>query len=244
MDKKLIKDRFSANFKTYDENAIAQKIIIENLTKIIPYQAYGNVLEIGSGSGLLSKKLDYLNAKKLFLNDLCEETKKYSNIKNLPHEYIIGDIEKIDFSEKFDLIVSSSVFQWINDLDKLFEKIASILNNHGKLIFSTFTVGNCQEIASIFNTSLDYKTEEDIKNILIKNFSIQTSKTANIPIFFQDVKSILTHIKMTGANAISGSKLTKTQLEQAYQQYEQFRTEQGLPLTYVASYFSVEKKEI
>ena len=42
MDKNLIKKRFSNNFTTYNENAVVQKTVIKNLTKLIPFKQYKN----------------------------------------------------------------------------------------------------------------------------------------------------------------------------------------------------------
>ena len=54
-------------------------------------------------------------------------------------------------------------------------------------------------------------------------------------------KSVLNHIKLTGTNAIKTTQLTKTQLKEAEEKYEEMRTEKGLPLTYVTSYFATIK---
>lgn len=47
-----------------------------------------------------------------------------------------GDISKIEIP-KVDVVFSSSVFQWIEDIDSLLKKIATSTN---KLCFSTFWV--------------------------------------------------------------------------------------------------------
>ncbi len=241
MDKNLIKKRFQSKLKTYDDNAIAQKIVVENLTKLVPYKNYQNVLEIGCGTGFLSKKLDYLNAQKLYLNDLFEDVRDYSKIKNLAHEFLIGDIEKIDFPENLDLIISANSLQWILNLELLFEKINKALNPNGSFIFSLFTVGNCAELANIFDVSLNYKNEAEIINMLNPNFIVNLHKTENITLYFSNTKAILNHIKLTGANSVKTVSMTKSQLKKAEQEYEELRTEKGLPLTYVTSYFRATK---
>jgi len=55
---KLIKNQFEKSFETYSQNAIVQQVmaqkLIEELCKI--RTQYKNVLELGSGTGLLTKE--------------------------------------------------------------------------------------------------------------------------------------------------------------------------------------------
>jgi len=241
INKELIKSRFSAKFKTYNENAEAQKKIIENLTKLVPFKKYGKVLEIGCGTGLLTAKLDYLNAEKLFINDICEAVKTCVKPQNLPFEFIIGDAEEVDFPRDLDLIISSNSIQWFENLEAFFQKANQALNAQGKLIFSTFITGNYEEIAKTFGPSLNYSTEAEIIDFAEKYFDVKTSKQETITIYFPTLKALLTHIKNTGVNALSTNRLTKSALVKAEQKYEKLRTEKGLPLTYKPAYFVMKK---
>ncbi len=240
-DKTLIKSRFSANFSTYNDNASVQKKTVEELTKLIPYINYGNILEIGAGTGLLTKKLDYLNAQKLFINDLCENITLNIKPQNLPYEFIIGDAEEIEFPHNLDLIVSANAIQWFDNLKTFFQKSAQALNPKGKLIFSTFITDNYKEITQTFGISLNYKTSDEILDCAKNFFDIKSSKQETITIYFETLKDLLSHIKATGANAVSTTNLTKTKFVEAKNLYEQLRNKNGLPLTYHPAYFVLEK---
>lgn len=241
-DKQLIKTRFSANFKTYDENAIVQKNVITELTKLVPFKEYQNVLEIACGTGLLTKKLDYLNAKKLYLNDLSEDVKNYIKLRNLPYEFLIGDAEEIVFPENLDLIISSNAIQWFENPQSFFEKVFSSLNSGGLFVFSTYIAGNCQEIADIFGISLNYKTENELTGLLEKYFTVKKHFSQKIVLNFPDLKSLLKHIQNTGVNAVSADNvLTKSLFLQAQNEYEKLRNVNGLPLTYYPAYFVAQK---
>lgn len=118
----------------------------------------GNLLDIGSGSGILGL-LVAKNYQKLNLHscELQEEfiflTKKNSQINGIEAKLYEGDFQDIVFDKKFDMIVSnppfypSSVVQSENKnlkiaryndslpLKSLIEKSAMFLENNGKLFF-------------------------------------------------------------------------------------------------------------
>ncbi len=242
IDKKLIKSRFSTNFKTYNDNAIVQKKVIEQLITLVPLKKYGNILEIGCGTGLLSEKLDRLKAQKLFLNDLCSEPTTIIKPKNIEYEFIIGDAEYINFPKNLDLIISANSIQWFENIDKFFEKSAQALNPGGKLIFSTFVNGNYSEIAKTFGASLKYKTINEITTSAMQYFEPTTATGTSITIYFSTLKELLLHIKNTGVNALNTRILTKSMFAKAEFEYENLRTTKGLPLTYMPAYFVMEKR--
>ena len=63
MNKELIHNRFAKNLKSYDENAKIQKRMAERLMSFINNKSPKNILEIGCGTGFLTKlikeNLDY-----------------------------------------------------------------------------------------------------------------------------------------------------------------------------------------
>ena len=54
MSKFLVKERFRKCLKTYDDNAIVQKIMAQNLVSELEQKKYNKVLEIGCGTGILT----------------------------------------------------------------------------------------------------------------------------------------------------------------------------------------------
>ena len=55
IDKKLVRDRFSKNLEKYNEHARIQKRMAERLFSFIPEKKYKRILEIGCGTGFLTK---------------------------------------------------------------------------------------------------------------------------------------------------------------------------------------------
>ena len=57
VDKRLVRQRFGCSATTYNDNASVQRTIAEHLCKKLPDRPLGDILEVGSGSGLLTREL-------------------------------------------------------------------------------------------------------------------------------------------------------------------------------------------
>lgn len=172
-------------------------------------QNFDDIYEIGAGSGVLTRLImDNLSYENLLLNDLYESEfmSKFSTQ--------IGDITQLKIKNKQDLIISSSVFQWINALENLANKLKFSLKSGGILAFSIFIDGTLKELSSFTNQSLEYKNLAQLKAIFNKNFEILNAQESQIKLKFNNLKELLTHLKHTGVNNIKGEfKLTKSSFE-------------------------------
>ena len=205
--------KFNKNLNNYNLKATIQKNIAIKLVEILKQYSddFNQILEIGCGSGFLTKNIyNNLKYKNFYTNDIVENSKDY--IKNYTTNFICGNAETIDFPENNNLIISSSVFQWLENFDYFIYKIHNSLNKDGLLAFSMFIDGNYSQIKQYLNITLNYKTTEEIKNILNKYFDILSYKENENTLHFNNVKEVLNHIKNTGINVINEKRLTKSQL--------------------------------
>ena len=198
------------NAKNYDEFAKAQNYAAKSLISLLKSikSDFGVVYEIGCGSGLLSKMF-CANArfKKLILNDLfkCEIMNEF--------EAQIGDITQIQMPRGLDLVISSSVFQWIYPLESLCAKIFKSLNTGGICAFSTLVDGSLNELSSFTKQGLNYKTPKQIDEIFSQNFKILARKECDFIDEFSNIKELLNSLKQTGVNNLNGNfKLNKSSL--------------------------------
>ena len=110
-------------------------------------------IEIGCGTGLLSRSLDLIcgNEATLELRDLSGPTP-------LPHRpFCEGDAETGLWNEpgnSADAIISASTVQWFNSPSRFIEECMRILKPGGTLLFSTFLPGNLAEVAQATGRSL------------------------------------------------------------------------------------------
>lgn len=188
---------FGKNFSTYDENAIIQKKVAENLTNFISKkfnkQKFDKVIELGCGTGIFTREfLKKFEINEIDLND-CFNTRDY--FKEINYKNFICDDMNEAIIKNYDIVISSSSFQWIEDLEKLIE---SISKKSEKLAFSIYIDGNLKEITEHFGVGLKYKKIEDILIILKKYFKnieyYSEEKTLN----FSSPIEALRHLKRTG----------------------------------------------
>lgn len=250
-NKELIRTRFSRSIPTYNNNAIAQKIIARTIISSIK-ESVGNqfykVFEIGCGTGILTLELyKNIEIKEIILNDIVEECRRTVKIKGsnvLKYEFICGDAEVIDFPTGQDLIIASSVVQWFNNPCLFLEKAYKSLNNEGILAFNSYMPNNFPEIKEITSYTLKYyKTIDYFEYIKEIGFHIVEIKEEEIILNFENPIDVLKHIKATGVNAIKEKHFFRKHFEEFVKEYsEKFKTEDGkVTLTYKPIYFILKK---
>ena len=78
IDKELVKKRFRKSLNTYEENAVVQKVTADKLIQNIEGKEFENILEIGSATGLLTRKIkEKIKYKRYSANDIVAESKEY-----------------------------------------------------------------------------------------------------------------------------------------------------------------------
>lgn len=244
INKELVKNSFKKNLRTYDENAFVQKVMAENLTRLIPAKKFKKVLEIGIGTGfftkLLAEKIDY---EEFFANDIVSECSNYLSQIIKGAIFVNGDIEDVKIPKGLDLVVSNATFQWINDSDDIFSKISSSLNPDADLVFSTFGVKNFIELKDSAHIGLDYLPHKELESLLNKYFEIIEIRVEEQKVCFKKFRDILKHIKLTGVNGISNKRYTITELKEIEQRYsEKYKQDKGFVLTYNPIYVHVRKR--
>lgn len=219
----IVKKHFEKSMKDYEKNAIVQsmmasKMMIE-LCKISTDFEY--VLELGCGTGLLTKKiLNDLKFKKYYANDLIEKSKNYVQ-KIIPNsQFLCGSALKIRPTKKMDLIISNAMFQWFGNLDKAIEILKRSLNKGGILAFSTFGPENFKEINALTGLSLNYKTKDEIVEILQKQgFEVLYAENFYEELTFKTPLELLAHMKNTGVNSLSEKTWTIKKVKEFCDKY-------------------------
>ena len=220
---------FYKYYNEYENYSLAQKQVAKNM---LDYMGKSNIFntqinsifEIGCGTGIFTREYrKYFLHSDLILNDIFD-VREF--IKDIDYNIFIQEnIEELDIP-KSDLVVSSSVFQWIKDKDSLIRNIAENTDN---LCFSSYVSGNLIEIKNHFDISLDYLNIEEFKEILKKYFSSVKSYSETIKLDFKVPMAVLKHLKHTGVTGFQRTSISK------------IKTFKDNILTYEVAYFICQK---
>lgn len=223
---------------TYRKNAIIQKqmagLLILNLVKYVGCE-FESILEIGSGTGFLTDEIiKNIKYKKFYMNDLTDNFTNYT-----PTKYIKGDICKVHIDEKFNLIASNAAFQWIDDYNKLFSKLNTVLSDSGIIVFSTFGKNNFSQIKDITGFGLLYP---DLTQFILESgFEILYYMEDLRTVYFKTLKELLYHIKFTGVKT-NNIKWTKTEFKKFELEYtKKYKDSLGFELTYHPIFYILKK---
>lgn len=230
---KLIKKQFEKSFSSYNQNAIVQKIMAEKLANGIcsVEKDFDVILELGCGTGFLTKELiKNINFRTYYANDLVEKSKICIEEIVPDAKFFCGNALKIKSFNNVDLIVSNAMFQWFNNLEKICLHCRKQLKSDGILAFSTFSDKNFKEIKDLSGISLNYKTFDEIKNIVSKEFEILYSEEFEYTLNFNTPLELLAHMKNTGVNSLTAQHWTFKEVKDFCDKYKEKYPE--ITLTY------------
>ncbi len=251
--KELLVDRFSKAQATYDDNALAQKMIACRLCDLVSGAApedctWKSMFEVGCGTGLLTRIiLSRFAFETVHINDISDAfVPLFSDLnKRYNYGFYVEDAEEIVLNRKYDLIISSSVFQWFNDVPSFLEKTGRHLYPGGIFAFSTFGQENMREIKTLTGTGLDYFSTEKWRELLSVHFEIVHVEEETIELQLNSPKDVLTHLKQTGVNALKNQSgvWTPSKIRQFENTYRNlFSNGEKVKLTYHPLYFITKLK--
>lgn len=242
--------RFTRALDTYDRHADAQQQICRRLTGLLSRYTgmhFQRALEIGCGTGGFTRLLkECCVIDEWYLNDLCESCrpKVTALFPGQSPLFLAGNAEEIDFPGRFDLIVSASAFQWMEEPATFLGKLAGMLSPGGTLLFNTFSPGNLEEIRHLTGRGLPYPTAKQLDEWLAKDFHLLHLCEEEIILTFTTPLDVLRHLKNTGVTATSDGAWTRGRQETFCHDYIQlFRTNTNeVKLTYRPLYVLAVKK--
>lgn len=239
---------------TYRDRAVMQRRMAEQLVDRLAgglsELKFDRVLEAGCGTGTLTEiLLQRFQVKHLVANDIVGSFR--GDILKLAGEhagtqvdFLDGDIETVALPGNVDLVAANAVFQWLNDLDVFFERIADCMRPGAVIAFTTFGTRNLREVSAITGVSLGYRSYEQYRLLLERHFEIISGSEEEAALRLGSPLEVLRHMKATGANAIDRRHWKKGDLDGFSSEYvRRFGSDGAVSLTYNPLFFIAVKKD-
>jgi len=126
---------FSKIAAEYEEHAAVQKSASETLLKLLKIGRNDDVLDLGCGTGHLTRKIRSLTKGMVVGIDPSEGMirEAVEKSKSLGILYEVKSAENIDYCETFDVIFCNSAFQWFRDPEKAIKNCYGALRRNGRI---------------------------------------------------------------------------------------------------------------
>lgn len=250
LNKERVAKHFGSCLETYEDNATVQQEISRqffNLLSRHEISAFSRILEIGCCTGFLTELICSAHpVKSIWLNDIvpefCSVTAERikGNVKEI--HLLPGDIEEQILPEGLDIVLSSSTFQWLQDLEKLFFRIHGCLNDGGLLAFSLFGPGTMEEIRSLTGRGLPYLEHSELQKITTDFFDLVHIHRERKRIYLPSVRAVLRHIRKTGVGGLGSPGWKVSEFRKFEREYRaRFEDDLGIPVSYVSTFIIARK---
>ena len=263
IDRQRVGRSFSRGAEEYDLHTPVQKRVMETLLGFLSGNLNhfpSRILDVGCGTGQLLMSLSKIYPEaSLFGLDLSSGMlEKAAEILGGNAVLVNGDAESPPFqSSFFDLVVSTSTFQWLENLFPCFSAVHAILKPGSRFVFAMFGDGTLKELQdswreALLRTGRDYRIGDDgthvfhcaesvINQLSFAGFrELSVESTAEV-VWYPDVPRLLHAIKRVGAGSSrppSGGGLGWRRVihEMAAVYSERYGGSEGLPVTYQVIY--------
>lgn len=260
-DKHKTRQSFDRAAHRYDQSAGLQQQVAETLTdrQLGSSLQPSAILDLGCGTGQVAHTLckAYPAAAMTALDfspKMLDQTAKRLMQSDYHAELVCADAEHLPFSAaSFDLIASSLMLQWSNDLQATLSACRDCLKEGGEMAFSTFLTGTLLEVRSSWETvdqephTSDFIELEALHQTLeAAGFSQIEIITETIVMPYPSVREMIMDIKRIGASNARVERergLTGKARFAAFERaFDTFRRVDGIyPCTWQLAYVYVKK---
>jgi len=261
VSKDRIAESFGKAAFHYDENAALQRKIGECLWQQMEkfcgetFVADDfSLLDLGCGSGYFTENLRQKTHGDVIALDIARgmlsHARQRCHFKSNSF-FINADAEKLPLNSfSVDVIFSNFVLQWCDNLKHALSECLRVVKPGGCVGFSIPVAGTLRELQKSWR-QIDahshvnsFYSEEDVKLILseaLKKTAYSNDYETHFSSYrcdehYDTLKEILRNLKHIGANTVkaSGRKglMGKAHFAKLEENYEQFRCEKGLPISY------------
>ncbi len=254
-DKRQVARHFSAAACGYDEHAVLQTRVAEELLsrlELVDIQP-GRILDLGAGTGYAARRLRarYGRSRLLLLDiahGMLQQARRAQPRWFSRQSLCCGDAEALPVTGGgMDLVFSNMTLQWCGDVDAVLRECRRVLSSRGLLCFSTLGPDTLGELRSSWAQvdDLDHVSPfmdmHDIGDALLRcGFREPVVDVERYTLTYPDVMALLRDLQGLGAsNAVAGRRRSLTgkgALRRMIQAYEGYRHQGLIPASYEVVY--------
>lgn len=191
--KQNVASNFDNQSEFYDRESQIQRVVAETLIADLPEgrdaEKIENILEIGCGTGYLTKLLfEKYENKNICISDISPSMivraqmngQEIAASRGHKTRWAVFDAENPPkpMTGKYDLIVANMVFQWLEDAEAGIKRLTSLLSPGGRIIYSTLGPDSFEEWKCVLRKLempvgiLDFDIPRDVykEEFLIKSY--------------------------------------------------------------------------
>jgi len=263
IEKQRVKKAFSSHAEMYEDLALVQKRVADRFFELLMGQGTipESLLDIGSGTGrlvnALRQNLPHISITGIDLAYGMISCAKKSFADCAEIMFVCGDAETLPFKDgSFDMVVSTSTFQWLSPLDAPFAEVWRVLKPGGRFCFALFGEKTLFELRDSYISAINLlqKSHADRTHRFADCAAVQTALNnasfGNINVFdeleverYPDVSSLIRAVNGIGAGSAAETVSTglagrsvMLKMMDIYQ--ERYGTQEFVPATYQVLYGS------
>ena len=235
IDRHAVKRHFSRAAQSYDAAAVMQKEVANRLAERLPLFALTpkTICDLGSGTGFLSQHIvQAYPLATLFSVDISSNMLQQSRLKyektvtwwqklnpfasKQPPHYINADAYQLPFADgSMDMIVSSLMLQWCDDLDAVLAECRRVLKAEGVLMLASLGPDTLKELRQAWQV-VDGQAEQHLLNFIDLHdvgdalgragFANPVCDVEHITLTYAQAKQALQDLKSIGATNANRSR--------------------------------------
>ncbi len=251
--KQKVAARFSKAAQTYDDYAAFQEVVLNQLFAMVNVSQTDDVwLDLGTGTGrALSLFASAETCPGLLAADISHSMLQQAQGRMPEAHFICGDAEALPLkSQSLDGIFSSLALQWCLNQEVLFDELHRVLKQDGELVFATLLQDSMPELNQAWQQvdgcshQNQYLSYDELLQICRRaGFQVVQAQQNTITSWFPCVRDVVDSLKKVGASLIKdgAAPISPGKWRNFETQYERYREEQGLPLSYRVAFIRLKK---
>jgi len=264
LNRKLVRRHFSFQADEYDRYALVQARVVARLLQILDNELLtGRCLEIGTGTGHFSAELVKGHpGLEPVVSDLAHGMTRHAAQRVSAALAVDADAGSLPFRPaSFQTVISSSVYQWVEDLALAFAEVERVLLPGGLFVFALFGERSLHELRTSHRRAVneiqegrtshaqEFPSEAELKRAL-QNSGLQKRQLFSEQEleYHPSVPTLLRSLKKIGAGNASNRRPPGLASRQVMQRMidvynETFGSSAGIPATYQVIY-GVARKDV